>query len=397
MNLVEVHILQPVPPANLNRDDTGSPKDALFGGVRRARVSSQAQKRAVRQAFLAMLPKENLALRTRRLVDYLVKVYFPDKPEDEVRAVVRAALQGLGLGVTAQDGQEYTEYLLFLGRQEIRRLADVLGQHWDALLQIGSPAEPSERAQKPKKQRKKEAQQKVPDEVQRALERVLDGGRAVDMALFGRMLADRPQWGIEAACQVAHAISTHGVDREFDFFTAVDDLTPREETGAGMMGDVEYYSATFYRYANINLDQLKENLGGDAELAAWAVGAFLQAFILTLPSGKQNTFAAHTRPSFVALVVRKDAAPCNLVAAFEKPVRTDPNRKSLTGASVERLMQYWEELEDVYGRPEPQAEWVAIIDISDGEWSYRKDALRPNLQQALEHVLSGVRTLLGGV
>lgn len=131
------------------------------------------------------------------------------------------------------------------------------------------------------------------EELAQALEKVLDGGKAVDLALFGRMVADRPELGVDAAAQVAHAISTHKVDREFDFYTAVDDLNPREEAGAGMMGDVEFYSATLYRYAVVDLKKLLENLQDDRELALKGALAFFKAFALTLPSGKQNSFAAH--------------------------------------------------------------------------------------------------------
>nr|WP_240030536.1 type I-E CRISPR-associated protein Cas7/Cse4/CasC [Thermus scotoductus] len=84
----------------------------------------------------------------------------------------------------------------------------------------------------------------------------------MDLALFGRMLADRPELGVDAAAQVAHALSTHKVDREFDFYTAVDDLNPKEETGAGMMGDVEFYSATLYRYALVDLEKFPKTCKG---------------------------------------------------------------------------------------------------------------------------------------
>jgi len=389
MNLVEVHLIQTVPPANLNRDDTGSPKDALFGGVRRARISSQSQKRAVRQFFsgLSLLRPEERAVRTRRLVHELVR-RFPDRPAEETRAVVIAALGSLGLGIEEEDR---TQYLLFLGQREIDRIAQKLREHWDDLRALVSPVQDTEE-KATTKQRKQSFAKAAPKAISDALAAVLDGGRAVDIALFGRMLADRPEWGKDAACQVAHAISTHRVDREFDFYTAVDELNPREETGAGMMGDVEYYTATFYRYADINLGLLLTNLEGDADLASRAVEAFLRAFVLTLPSGKQNTFAAHSLPQFVAFLVRKDGMPRNLAAAFEKPVfpRDD---KSLTGASVEALMQYWQRLDQAYGRP--PREWVAIVNLSDGSLPYHADKVKDSLEDALQVAMEGVRELMG--
>jgi CRISPR system Cascade subunit CasC len=381
MNLVEVHILQPVPPANLNRDDTGSPKDAVFGGARRARISSQAQKRAVRDAFRVLIPTAPLAVRTRLLVDELVKL-FPDRPESEARAVVRTALGGVGLKTDAEDR---TQYLLFLGYQEIDRLAGIMQDNWDTLRSIeGAPAVGGSK-------QKKAVREQVPSDVRTALERVLDGGKAVDLALFGRMLAGRPELRRDAACQVAHAISTHRVDREFDFYTAVDDLSPREDTGAGMMGDVEYCAATFYRYANVNLGLLRENLQNDAVLAARAVEAFLKAFITTLPSGKQNAFAAHSLPAFVGLLARENASPRSLAAAFERPVFARDG-KSLTGASVEALLEYWKRIDDAYGQPE--SERVAIVNLSDAELPYHTDELQNSVEDAIKTVMKAVTRLV---
>jgi len=386
MNLVEVHILQPVPPANLNRDDTGSPKDALFGGVRRARISSQAQKRAARRYFadLALLNPEDLAVRTRLLVDKELVPRFQGRAPEEASAVVMTALGGLGLTVD-QTQENRTEYLLFLGRREILRLAEVIERYWDQLQSVTAPTAKG-------KQKKDQARRAVSDEVKKALEAVLNGGKAVDLALFGRMLADRPEWGVEAACQVAHAISTHRVDREFDFYTAVDELSPREQTGAGMMGDVEYYAATFYRYANVNLGLLVRNLQKDRDLAARAVEAFLRAFILTLPSGKQNTFAAHGPAQFFGILVRKDSMPRNLAAAFENPVYPRDG-KSLTGVSVEALTTYWKQLDEVYGKP--VQEWAAIVNLSDGELLYHEANVKPSLEEAVKTTMEGVRSLLG--
>jgi CRISPR system Cascade subunit CasC len=157
----------------------------------------------------------------------------------------------------------------------------------------------------------------MPEEIKKELNRLLNGGMAVDLALFGRMLADLPNKNIDAACQVAHALSTNKVSMEFDFFTAVDDLSPEEETGAGMMGTVEFNSACFYRYANIDLKQLTGNLAGDSELAQKAVEAFLRAAVATIPTGKQNSMAAQNPPSLVFAVVR-DKGLWSLANAFVK-------------------------------------------------------------------------------
>ena len=345
MKLLEVHVIQTVSPSNLNRDDTGSPKDALFGGYRRARISSQAQKRAVRVAFKdwPLLSEEERAVRTRRLMDALLGK-LSDIPEDQARLAVENALNALGFGV--KEGR--TEYLLFLGNYELSRLAELIRNNLEKL--SAGPAKGKKGAE-------------VDADLKKALERVLDGGKAVDLALFGRMLADRPELGVDAAAQVAHALSTHKVDREFDFYTAVDDLNPKEDTGAGMMGDVEFYSATMYRYAVVNLDQLAANLQGDVELALRGALVFLEAFALTLPSGKQNSFAAHNPPLFLAFRAGV-GLPRNLATAFERPVWSKDG-KALSALSVEALVQEWNKFDRAYGPLEP--EWKGALNLTEAE------------------------------
>ncbi|AEB11723.1 type I-E CRISPR-associated protein Cas7/Cse4/CasC [Marinithermus hydrothermalis] len=373
MKLLEVHILQTVAPNNLNRDDTGSPKDAFFGGYRRARVSSQAQKRAVRTAFKEqlLLSDAERAVRTKRLVEELVR-RFPGVEEDKVRLAVENALNALGFGV--KEGK--TEYLLFLGNRELDRLAELIRDNLDALaVEKG----------------KGKGKTGVSGELKKSLERVLDGGKAVDLALFGRMLADRPDLGVDAAAQVAHALSTHKVDREFDFYTAVDDLNPKEDTGAGMMGDVEFYSATLYRYAVVNLEQLLENLQGDKELAVKGARAFLEAFALTLPSGKQNSFAAHNLPLFIAFRAG-EGLPRNLATAFEKPLRPRPD-KALSTLSVEALLEEWEKFDSVYGPLFPEEK--GAINLTEARLNNTLPELK-DMQDLKARVEAALRLLLEG-
>lgn len=160
----------------------------------------------------------------------------------------------------------------------------------------------------------------------------LTTGHPIDVALFGRMVADLSTLNVDAAAQVAHAISTHAAEIEFDYFTAVDDepRPDREDVGASMIGTVEFTSATLYRYATVGMHQLRENLGGDDEAAVQALGAFVRAFARSMPTGHQNTFAHRTMPSLLSAVVREDQ-PVNLVSAFEKPV---PGRKGLVAESI---------------------------------------------------------------
>ena len=185
-----------------------------------------------------------------------------------------------------------------------------------------------------------------------ALNDAIDGENksrlSVDVALFGRMLAVMPEKNQHAACQVAHAISTHAVEREFDFYTAVDDLKPEDTAGADMMGTVEFNSACFYRYAVVDWEKLKANLQSDAELAEKGLKAFLEGFIVAEPTGKQNSFAAHNQPEFVAVSVRRNTAPSNLANAFETALRVRKD-ESLTRVSAEKLVEKSKKLRAVYG------------------------------------------------
>jgi CRISPR system Cascade subunit CasC len=340
--LIEIHALQNFAPSNLNRDDTGAPKDAFFGGTRRARVSSQCLKRAVRQHFTALvqqngLASEDVAIRTKRVLDTTTRC-LREKGRDEAEAAekVRLALAAIELSLK-EDGK--SEYLLFLGQREVSSIANIIHEKWDSITATEKAATEGKKPHKAKKQ----AAQSADPELKKALDKVFDGGKAVDLALFGRMLADMPERNQDAACQVAHAISTHAVEREFDFYTAVDDLKPEDTAGADMMGTVEFNSACFYRYAVVDWEKLVENLQNDTDLAAKGLRAFLEGFVVGEPTGKQNTFAAHNPPEFVAVSVRRNTAPRNLANAFETAIRVKKD-ESLTKVSAERLMEKAETL-----------------------------------------------------
>jgi CRISPR system Cascade subunit CasC len=349
---IEIHSLQNFAPSCLNRDDTNAPKDAEFGGYRRARISSQCLKRAIRQHFkkARLLDAAHLAERSKRLVEEVATRAAGRAGQDAetARKLVAAALASVKLKA---DDQGETQYLLFLGEGEIDALAGVVVRHWDALAASLAPPttpQPAEGKRKSAKQEKAAAKEAVPAEVARAVAALLDGGKAADLALFGRMLADLPEKGIDAACQVAHAVSTNKVSMEADFYTAVDDLKERaEDTGAGMMGIVEFNSACFYRYANIDLAQLEKNLQGDGELARRTVEAFLKATVEAIPTGKQNSMAAHNPPALVLVVVRKGGL-WSLANAFVQPVRPDRDG-SLVANSVKALDRFWGKLAKVYG------------------------------------------------
>jgi len=341
--LIEIHVLQNFAPSNLNRDDTGAPKDAFFGGTRRGRVSSQCGKRALREYFKAE-NEEYFASRTKRVLDSLIeridpkvkgfKIYSPENLEKAVTAAIGCIGAGdkkVKVEKDKRNGQLKTDVLLFLSNSEIDALAAAIEGNFDELLKA-----------------------KVGGEVVKKITDSIDGKEnksrlTLDIALFGRMLAVMPEKNQYAACQVAHAISTHAIEREFDFYTAVDDLKPEDTTGADMMGTVEFNSACYYRYAVVDWEKLLTNLQGDADLAMKGLRVFLQGFVHAEPTGKQNSFAAHNPPEFVSVTVGRDAAPRNLANAFETAIRAKPG-ESLSRKSAEALAAKAITLDKAYPR-----------------------------------------------
>lgn len=356
---IEIHALQNFAPSNLNRDDTGSPKDCEFGGHRRGRLSSQCQKRADRLYFQRneLIPGEHCAERTKRLVrETADRLVTAGRDREEANRAATVAVTAVLPKTAADDsGEVKTPYLLFLGRDEIRRFTELVDEHFEALAAPppapapGPATEPAGRRRGRGRATAPAAQgPTLPDGFEKAVKGLLDGGKAADLALFGRMLADLPEQNVDAACQVAHAISTNRIHRmEMDYYTAVDDLKPDDTAGADMIGTVEFNSSCFYRYANLDIDQLVYNLGNDCELARRTVGAFLSAFVHAIPSGKQNTFAAHNPPSLVFAIVR-EGQPVSLANAFVKPV-TPRGDESLVGKSIEAMDGYYGRLVGMYG------------------------------------------------
>ncbi len=384
--ILELHILQNFAPSNLNRDDTGSPKDCEFGGHRRARISSQCFKRAIRQSFKEqkLIDESNLASRTKRLVDWITRrLKDGGKNEEEARRVVENILNGVKLTVK-DDGK--TQYLLFLGADEIDAIAGLCLEHWKALATIAPPALNEENGAKKAKAKdaKKAGADAIPPEIKKAMLDVLNGGKAADLALFGRMLADLPDKNVHAASQVAHAISTNKVSMEFDFYTAVDDLRPDDNQGSDMLGTVEFNSACFYRYANVDVKQLKKNLGDDGELASNTIQAFIHAAVTAIPTGKQNSMAAQNPPSFV-LAVARDAGLWSLANAFVKPVR--PNHEGdLIENSIKALDGYWGDLVGMYGKGQIKGVWVASL-AQNGLVNLKNEKVA-NLKALIDGVMS---------
>ena len=335
--IIDIHILQTVPPSNLNRDDTGSPKTAVYGGVRRARVSSQAWKRATRTMFASELDTSELGLRTKRVVEVLSERIRARAPEldDRSEELAKATLEAVGIKTSPAGKGKADEsgYLLFLSARQYDNLAEAaVAASAEKDLKAGLKA--------------------------RDVRKLADHGHSVDIALFGRMVADASDLNVDAAAQVAHAISVHAVENEYDYYTAVDDRKEdQEETGAGMIGTVEFNSATLYRYANVDVNRLMDNLG-DQEATRRAVEAFVRTFVTSMPTGKQNSFANRTLPDTVVARVR-DTQPISFVGAFEEPV-TAGSTTGRVARAAERLAQYAVDVENTYDQI-PLASWVVQV------------------------------------
>lgn len=335
--IIELHAIQTFAPSNLNRDDTGNPKEALFGGVRRARISSQSAKRAMRVSDIfknAVAVKTGT--RTKRLVMHVSDMLAAegiDAAWTEEHAAEIA--KDLYAKLDSKSKTAETSVLLYISDDEVADIVRLLrGAH-----QAGETPD-------------------IKDFGKRFIKNFTNRTSAPDIALFGRMLAENPKLNIDAACQVAHAISTHEVNTaEFDYFTAVDDFSPEDTSGAGMLGLVAFNSATYYRCARIDWKQLVNNLNGDVELAKQTVGAFMRAFALVVPSGMQNSFVNKHLPDFLLAAARPNNDGQSLANAFEQPVRVE-REGGFAAPSVKKLAEYWEQVESCFRLSKPT---VAVL------------------------------------
>lgn len=402
---VELHLLQNFPPSNLNRDDTGQPKDTDFGGVRRARVSSQCIKRSIRQSGpFERAFGERIAIRTKRVQSELVpRLSALGHDADEALGLAAAVLDDL-LSWDAERGE--TKVLFYVGPEELDRLAELTHDHAAAIAAaIASrralPDASKEKAEKKKIDTADAAVGSAAKKVGEAFRSERQGRvRSVDVALFGRMLAQVPGMNIDAASQVAHAVSTHALDQDFDFYTAVDDLKAADkdadDKGAGMVGTTGFNSSCYYRYALVDADRLAANLAegadeitpADRRLAVDVVAAFVEGAVQAIPTGKQNGFAAQTPPALVLAVVTDDkAAPWSLANAFAHPVEPGPD--GIVTASVRRLDAHWDALVDMYGDQGAQV-FVKVARDVDG-----LDVLSSHAAANVPAVVQGVVDALG--
>jgi len=323
---IQLHLLTAYPPANLNRDDQGSPKTAKMGGYDRLRVSSQCLKRTWRTSDLFQAAmSDHLGTRTKLLG---IDIYN----------------QLIAGGIKEKDAKDWTKAIAGVfgalkKAEKDKPLADI---EIEQLVHVS----PAEQQTMKTLTEKLIAEQRAPDVDELKLLRLNE--QAVDIALFGRMLASSPAFNIEAACQVAHAISVHPVVIEDDYFTAVDDLNNGlEDMGAAHIGETRFAAGLFYSYICINRELLVKNLDGNEELANKAIRALTEAAVKVAPEGKQNSFASRAYASYV-LAEKGDQQPRSLSVAYLKPINHRENEDFIAD-SITAIIKQKDSFDKVYG------------------------------------------------
>ncbi|MEP6835387.1 MAG: type I-E CRISPR-associated protein Cas7/Cse4/CasC [Gemmatimonas sp.] len=339
---LQMHLLTAYPASNLNRDDTGRPKTVDFGGVQRLRISSQSLKRAWRGSpvFQSRL-KDHLGQRTQRLgAEILSHLLSKGKSIEEATKIAR-------------------EVAGHFGKLEDEK-AEKKSKKGKSDDDAAAPAEPVTNI--------RQLAFISPDEKQRAItlaDQIASGevkatkaddvllafDSAADVAMFGRMLADNPAFNRDAAVQVSHAMTTHSAAVEDDYYVAVDDLkdrTKRDDAGSSFIGSLEYGSGVFYTYVCINCDLLVKNLDSNTAIARSAIAALIEAATTQSPGGKQNSFAALARASYV-LIERGDKQPRTLANAFLRSVSGHDFKTDAMDASRDRLVKMRDNMDQAYG------------------------------------------------
>jgi len=372
---IELHALRSFPPSNLNRDDLGTPKTAIFGGTRRLRISSQCLKRTWRMSehFRGTFANDQLGVRTDRLPEQVLSIL--DGALDEASTAGLLVLLGSigkkGAKAAADDDdpeeeggdgaakgkdkeaeapiETKTAHLLFMSRQEMEAVADFAKSKADVLGKVM------------KKGKKPTVDTEVVKKLRADLQKYLEAKtskNAVDVGLFGRFVTSDELDTIEGALQVAHGLGTQKVEVEYDYFTAVDDLAG--ETGAGHLGETEFASSVLYLYACCDLGELEKNLGarsekgrvGDAEarsLARKSLPALVRAMAQATPKGKKTGTAPHTPAEYVEVVVRR-GEPLSFANAFVKPVDARSAGGDVMSASILQFAKHRDRVEGAYGR-----------------------------------------------
>jgi CRISPR system Cascade subunit CasC len=333
-DFLQLHLLTTYPPSNPNRDDLGRPKTAIIGGRMRQRISSQAIKRALRtsEAFETALVGHK-GERTQRLGEEVLEhLRGKGVGEDQARCIARGIAEAFGkLEEKQAEADKKGRAKDKPDSVRIRQLAFISPDEKRLAFDLAVKAAAG--ASLPKEK-----------DLAKELLRVADG--AVDIAMFGRMLADNPDFNREAAVQVAHAFTTNAVEIEDDYYTAVDDLKkPTEDAGAGFVGEAGFGAGVYYLYVCVNRDLLVKNLDGDRTLAARGLGALVSALATASPTGKRNSFANHVRAEFM-LGEKGDAQPRSLASAFTTPIEVGDQLET----SIARLMTKRAAFTEAYGK-----------------------------------------------
>jgi CRISPR system Cascade subunit CasC len=390
--ILELHLIQNFAPSNLNRSDTGSPKDCTFGGFRRARISSQCFKRAIRwdSNFQKVLQENGGSVRTRQMIVEIAKQITTDEIKLDVATKIVSEIFKEGGIERPEKGEEgekgNTKLVFYMNGKTISEMAEKFKENWTNL-----------------------TNKETKDDVIKLLGELLAKSvKAPDIALFGRMLeidSKKPfgkiNLGMLGSSQVAHAISTHKVGMEFDYFTAVDDLLETGQVGAGMIGTVEFNSACFYRYLNVDVDQLQKNLQGiekevsqsTKDLTKATVEAFIRSTIEAIPTGKQNSFATHERPNFVLAVVG-DTGKCSLANAFATPAKkeewndqTKQMKVGLIQNSIEKLAVEWDTVAGVFG---DSSKAKNLVKTTEADLKSLKDSQVANIETLISNTMTAI-------
>jgi CRISPR system Cascade subunit CasC len=375
MKHLELHIVQSVPVACLNRDDLNSPKTAVFGGVQRARVSSQSWKRAIREMAKEMDDTDVFkGNRSRRMVSELATRLENKGITEHIGEIIAEHVAGVVETLDSKkdsDGFKKIKTMMFFSKAEYDAIANAVTNDIkmtaEKIRSSSNAVETAKEALKMIDEEKQEAAKKALEKLEKELEKEQKAlGKAfndkaireviksiqlkdaADIALFGRMVANDHSLTVEAASMFSHALSTHKADNEIDFFAAVDDLQTKEESGAGITGTLEFNSATYYRFAALNLDMLADadHLGSMTRKERQSVvRTFVEATIMAIPSARKNTMNGNTLPAYVLGVVREKGHPVQLVNAFEAPVRSS---QGYVVKSVELLKAEYAKLTDTW-------------------------------------------------
>ena len=361
---IDIHAIQTLPPSNPNRDGEGRPKTCTYGNTTRMRVSSQAWKKTIRDYFHQHADTSKLGSRSREFTGMVNQRLDNHVDTATLLPITKLLMKELGLPADKQR-EGSTSALQFFGERQWQAIAETAQRALDS----DDPEQVVKDARKPLKQ-------------------LLDSDTSLDVALFGRMSASdekgsATQYSTDAASQFAHAISVNTIKLDSDFFTTVDDMAGT--SGAGMVGETGFTSATLYRYACVDVNLLYRNVGQDRQAVTEALTHLLNGFATTLPSGKVNAFAHGTLPSFVMVEIRHDR-PMNLVEAFERPVDADT-----IPTAVQRLLDQRESYETIFGMEDAPTFITADLNAQPSVPDHLSDAVMP-----LPRLVESVTALVDG-